>query len=86
MLEKYSREVNALITEEHLHEEGARRYIQISLEQEFASENGTDLKEILPKMSSINKQYTPMKQRVLEKIKSLVEKFRGIGYQTRMTE
>ena len=84
--EVQQREVNALITEEHLHEEGARRYIQISLEQEFASENGTDLKEILPKMSSINKQYTPMKLRVLEKIKSLVEKFRGIGYQTRMTE
>ena len=84
--EVQQREVNALITEEHLNEEGARRYIQISLEQEFASENGTDLKEILPKMSSINKQYTPMKQRVLEKIKSLVEKFRGIGYQTKMTE
>jgi len=84
--EVQQREVNALITEESLHEEGARRYIQISLEQESVSENGTDLKEILPRMSSINKQYTPMKQRVLEKIKSLVEKFRGIGYQTRMTE
>jgi type I site-specific deoxyribonuclease, hsdR family len=80
------REVNALITEEHLHEEGARRYIQISLEQESVSENGTDLKKILPSMSPIDKQYTPMKQRVLEKIKSLVEKFRGIGYQARMTE
>lgn len=39
----------------------AKRYIQNSLKREYASENGTELNEILPKMSPLNPQYLTKK-------------------------
>ena len=73
------REANVLILEEELNEEAAKRYITNSLRKEFASENGTELKETLPKMSVLNPQYKIKKQRVFEKISSFVDKFKGVG-------
>lgn len=46
------REAEELINTEELNEEAAKRYILASLKREYASENGTELNEILPKMSS----------------------------------
>ena len=43
-----------IITEENLNEEAAKRYITTSLKREYASENGTELGDILPKMSPLN--------------------------------
>ena len=68
-----------LIAEENLNEEAARRYIQLSLKREYASENGTDLNNILPKMSPLNPQYRTKKQNVLHKITAFVEKYKGVG-------
>ena len=68
-----------MISEENLNEEAARRYITISLKREYASENGTELNEILPKMSPLNPKYLQMKQTVFRKIADLVEKFKGVG-------
>ena len=68
-----------LILEEELNEEAAKRYITNSLRKEFASENGTELKETLPKMSVLNPQYIIKKQRVFEKISTFVDKFKGVG-------
>lgn len=62
-----------------LNEEAAKRYILTSLRKEYASENGTDLNEILPKMSPLNPQYHTKKQSVFEKISTFVEKFKGVG-------
>jgi type I restriction enzyme R subunit len=62
-----------------LKENAAKRYIAISLKREFASENGTDLNAILPKMSPLNPQYLPKKQSVFQKIAAFVEKFKGVG-------
>ena len=45
----------------------------------YASENGTELNEILPKMSPLNPQYLTKKQNVFQKIAKFVEQFRGIG-------
>ena len=73
------REVDELIAEENLNDEAARRYITISLKREYASENGTELNEILPKMSPLNPKYLQMKQTVFRKIADLVEKFKGVG-------
>ncbi len=72
-------EVAALISEEHLNEEAAKRYISTSLKKEFASENGTELNSILPKMSPLNPQYLTKKQSVFQKIAAFVEKFKGVG-------
>jgi type I restriction enzyme, R subunit len=72
-------EVNALISEENLNEAAAKRYITTSLKREYASENGTNLNEILPKMSPLNPQYLTKKQKVFEKITQLVETFKGVG-------
>ncbi|MDO4666495.1 MAG: type I restriction endonuclease subunit R [Streptococcus sp.] len=73
------KEVNHLIQTEGLNEENAKRYIQTSLKHEYASENGNELNETLPKMSPLNPQYRTKKQRVFHKISDLVEKFKGIG-------
>ncbi|OHD26755.1 MAG: DEAD/DEAH box helicase [Spirochaetes bacterium GWB1_59_5] len=73
------REVNTIITEENLNEEAAKRYITTSLKREYASENGTELNSILPKMSPLNPQYLIRKQSVFQKIADLVEKFKGVG-------
>jgi type I restriction enzyme R subunit len=78
---KQKTEAAALITEEHLKEEEAKRYITASLKREYASENGTELKALLPKMSPLDPQYLTIKQRVFEKIAAFVEKFKRVGGQ-----
>lgn len=72
-------EAEKLIADEELNVEKAKRYIHKSLKDEFASVNGTDLNEILPKMSPLNPQFLPKKQTVLQKIVAFVEKFKGVG-------
>ena len=73
------REAEELINSEELNEEAAKRYILASLKREFASENGTELSEILPKMSPLNPKYLTKKQSVFQKISAFVEKFKGVG-------
>lgn len=73
------READELISSENLEDAAARRYITTSLKREFASENGTELNSILPKMSPLNPQYLTKKQNVFQKIAVFVEKFKGVG-------
>lgn len=73
------REAEELIKSENLNEEPAKRYITTSLKREYASENGTDLNAVLPKMSPLNPQYHSKKQSVFQKIAGFIEKFKGIG-------
>ena len=75
------REAQALINAENLNAEAARRYIATSLKREFASDNGTELNAVLPKMSPLNPQYLSKKQSVFQKIAAFVEKFKGVGGQ-----
>lgn len=76
---KQKKEASELITDENLNEEEAKRYITASLKREYASENGTELNSVLPKMSPLNPQYLTKKQSVFQKISSFVEKFKGVG-------
>ncbi|MGE0188256.1 MAG: type I restriction endonuclease subunit R [Steroidobacteraceae bacterium] len=73
------REAQDLISAENLNAEAARRYITTSLKREFASDSGTELNAVLPKMSPLNPQYLTKKQSVLQKIAAFVEKFKGVG-------
>jgi type I restriction enzyme R subunit len=73
------REAQELISAENLNAEAARRYIATSLKREFASDNGTELNAVLPKMSPLNPQYLTKKQSVFQKIAAFVEKFKGVG-------
>ncbi|HGT3865003.1 TPA: HsdR family type I site-specific deoxyribonuclease, partial [Escherichia coli] len=75
------REAEALIKEENLNEEAAKRYIRTSLKREYATENGTELNETLPKLSPLNPQYKTKKQTVFQKIVAFIEKFKGVGGQ-----
>ena len=77
--QKQKEEAADLISEEKLNEEAAKRYIQTSLKHEYASDNGTDLNAILPKMSPLNPQYLTKKQSVFQKISAFIEKFKGVG-------
>lgn len=73
------REAQELISAENLNEEAARRYLTTSLKREFASDSGTELNAVLPKMSPLNPQYLSKKQSVFQKIAAFVEKFKGVG-------
>lgn len=75
------REAEELIKTENLNAEVAKRYITTSIKREFASDNGTELNAILPKMSPLNPQYLTKKQGVFQKITAFVEKFKGVGGQ-----
>ena len=77
--EEQKREAEQLISDDKLNTEAAKRYILVSLKKEAASENGTELNEILPKMSPLNPNYLTKKQTVFEKISQFVNKFKGIG-------
>lgn len=74
-----TREASELISSEKLNEDAAKRYITTSLKREFASDNGTEINGILPKMSPLNPQYLPKKKSVFQKISAFVEKFKGVG-------
>lgn len=73
------REASELIETEALNEKAAQYYIQVSLKRGYATENGMELNEALPKMSLLNPQYLTKKQTVFEKISAFVEKFKGVG-------
>lgn len=72
-------EAELLIKEENLTEDAAKRYITSSLKREYASDEGTELNELLPRMSPLNPQYLIKKQTVFQKIAAFVEKFKGVG-------
>lgn len=73
------KEAEELIKEEKLNIDAAKRYILTSLKKEQASDNGTELNEIIPKMSPLNPNYLTKKSTVFQKISTFVEKFKGIG-------
>ena len=75
------REVQELIDEEKLNADAAKRYIGNSLKREFASDSGTELNAVLPKMSPLNPQYLTKKHTVFQKIAAFVDKFKGVGGQ-----
>lgn len=75
------REAEELINSENLDADAAKRYIATSIKREFASDSGTELNAILPKMSPMNPQYLTKKQSVFQKISAFVEKFKGVGGQ-----
>lgn len=76
---RQKKEAAIIIQEEGLNEEAAKRYILTSLRREFASDSGTALNSILPKMSPLNPQYLAKKQTVFQKISAFVEKYKGVG-------
>ena len=78
---KQKKEASDLIASENLNEREAKHYIEVSLRREYASENGTDFNNILPKISPLNPLYLTKKHKVFEKIAAFVEKFKGVGGQ-----
>lgn len=73
------REAEELITDEKLNAEAAKRYIATSIKREYASENGTELNSILPKMSPLNPRYLTKKRDVFQRISAFIDKFKGVG-------
>ena len=78
---RQKKEASDLIASENLNEKEAKHYMEVSLRREYASENGTDFNNILPKMSPLNPKYLTKKQTVFQKIVAFVEKFKGVGGQ-----
>lgn len=78
---KQEQEASELITSEGLNEAPAKRYLQSALSRGYASEQGTELNDILPRMSPLNSQFLSKKRRVFELIQQFVDKFNGVGGQ-----
>ena len=76
---RQKKEAAELIEEEGLKEEAAKRYIMTSLKRNYASENGTELNSLLPKISPLNPKYLGLKQQVFQRIAAFVEQYKGIG-------
>lgn len=76
---KQKEEAKKLIEDESLEPQKAKSYIKTSLNQGYASKNGTALNEILPKLSPLNPEYLTKKESIFEKISKFVEKFKDIG-------
>lgn len=79
--EVQKREADEIIQSEKLNDEAARRYLAKSLSREFASDHGTDLSTVLPKMSPLNPAYLEKKETVFQRIVAFVDKFKGVGGQ-----
>lgn len=77
--EEQRREFEELVATENLNLEAAKRYVTSSIKREFASENGNDLRDILPKMSPLNPEYLTKKSSVFQRISDFVAKFKGVG-------
>lgn len=77
--EEQRREFEELVAAENLNLEAAKRYVTTSIKREFASENGNDLRDILPKMSPLNPEYLTKKSSVFQRISDFVAKFKGVG-------
>ncbi|WP_323717261.1 type I restriction endonuclease subunit R [Paracoccus aminovorans] len=77
--EEQRREADEIIKSENLNPAETKRYIEVSVKREFASEHGADLNSILPKMSPLNPKFRTKKATVFEKISRFVEKFKGVG-------
>ncbi len=73
------RAFDKLVEAENLNLEAARRYVASSVRREFASENGNDLNDILPKMSPLNPSYLTKKATVFQQVSDFVAKFKGVG-------
>ncbi|CCW16597.1 Type I restriction-modification system,restriction subunit R [Sphingobium indicum BiD32] len=77
--EEQRREFEELVSVESLNLEAAKRYVTNSIRREFASENGNDLKDTLPKMSPLNPEYLKRKNAVFQRVSDFVAKFKGVG-------
>ncbi|WP_430416308.1 HsdR family type I site-specific deoxyribonuclease [Parasphingorhabdus sp.] len=75
------REFDELVGSENLNPQAAKRYVTNSIKREFATDNGNDLNEILPKMSPLNPEYLMKKNSVFQKVSDFVAKFKGVGGQ-----
>lgn len=77
--EEQLREFEELVQAEDLNREAARRYVANSIKREFATENGNDLNDILPKLSPLNPAYLTKKATVFQQVSDFVAKFKGVG-------
>lgn len=79
--EAQRREFEELVAADNLNPEAAKRYVSASIKREYASENGNDLKDILPRMSPLSPSYLLKKGSVFQKVSDFVAKFKGVGGQ-----
>ena len=79
--EEQRREFDELVETEGLNREATRRYVSNSIRREFASDNGNDLNQTLPKMSPLNPDYLTKKDVVFQRVSEFVAKFKNAGGQ-----
>lgn len=76
---RMKQEAGELIAAEQLNAPEAKHYMEVALKRRYATENGTDFNNILPKMSPLNPHYLTKKQAVYRKITAFIEKYKDVG-------
>ena len=71
-------EADELMSSEGLNIDAAKRYINVSLKRGYASEQGTDLNDAIPKMSPLNPQYLTIKNVYSKKSQHLLRNLKGL--------
>lgn len=72
-------DIDKLIDEEHLEPTLAKHYIKSSLKKGYASDNGTDINNMMLKSNPFSKGYLERKRTLHTKLKQLVDTYKGVG-------
>ena len=77
--EQKEQQLATIISEENLHEEETRRYIDNAFRDGEIKTTGTDIDKLLPPMSRFGGNRSAKKQTVIDKLRAFFERFFGIG-------
>ena len=76
--EQKEKELNEIISQEKLKEEGTKKFIDNSFRDGFIKTTGTDIDKIMPPMSIFDKSRSEKKEKIIDILQKFFEKFFGI--------
>lgn len=72
-------EFETLVHAENLKPDSTRRYLALSLQNGYASDQGTNINDCMTPMSPLNPEYTQKKAQIFYRLSAFVDKYGGIG-------
>lgn len=79
VLEQFEKDLNQLITREHLKPEATRKFVDKTFRNEDFQKTGTEIAGIMPPMSPFDPKSDSKKQGIIEKLRLFFEKYFGLG-------
>ena len=78
MQERKEEDIAALIADENLRDEEARRFIDIAFRDGILKTTGTDIDKILPPVSRFGGNRAAKKQGIIDRLMGFFEKYLGL--------